>query len=160
MANIQEADVMELKIIAKQTTIPAFSPTVIQVKHINYYNYPYTSYEGDEITEIVIQKILEQIPKNINICLSLTPFGEDDWLEVISNGNWITLGYSSNHDGNYYSYNAAFADTEDLSPLESGGQSSIKKCFVLQDMIIGQKAVNYFIYTGKLYPGIDWAKQV
>ena len=41
---------------------------------------------------------------------------------------WLALGCSSNGgQENYYSYNPAFAGTEELCPLTSGGQSPIEK---------------------------------
>lgn len=72
-----------------------------QIKHIDYYDPPYSSYDADEITEEVISKILEEILRGLNIYLYLDPYGE-----------------------------------------------------------VGVKAVEYFIRTGKLYPGIDWAEQL
>ena len=60
----------------------------------------------------------------------------------------------------YYSYNPCFAGTEELSPLESGGQSPVEKYLAINDIDAGVKAVEYFIRTGELYPGIDWAKQI
>ncbi len=58
---------MEVKIIPKQENIPDFDTKAIQIKHIDYYDPPYSSYEADEITEEVISKILEEIPKGLNI---------------------------------------------------------------------------------------------
>ena len=43
---------------------------------------------------------------------------------------------------------------------EVGGQSPIEKYLALTNMEVGVKAVEYFIRTGKLYPGIDWAEQL
>lgn len=85
------------------------------------------------------------------------------------------LGCSFDRDGefeNYYTYNAAYADTAEQieqfqysdktvwTPLESGGQSPVPKMEAITDMEAGRKAVEYFIHTGKLYPGIDWARQL
>jgi hypothetical protein len=49
------------------------------------------------------------------------------------------------------------AETKELSPLLSGGQSPVEKCFTVRDIASGIKAVEYFIRTGKFYPGINWA---
>lgn len=160
---------MELQVLPKKENIPAFDKQAIKLQNITYLDAPYNEYEGEEITEDVIAEVLRKIPVGINIYLSLQPFGEDDWLEVNCNGEWLSLGYSS-QDGqdNYYSYNIAFADTaervkeEDFSdetiysPLESGGQTPIPKIQALTDIEAGVKAVEYFIRTGELYPGIDW----
>jgi len=44
--------------------------------------------------------------------------------------------------------------------VQSGGQSPVEKYLALTNMEAGVKAVEYFIRTGKLYPGIDWAGQL
>lgn len=160
---------MELHVIPRKERIPAFDKQAIALQHITYFDAPYNEYEGAEITEDVIADILKKIPAGINIYLSLIPYGEDDWLEVNSNGEWLSLGYSSqNGQNNYYSYNDSFADTAErigeadfsdetvYSPLNSGGQSPIPKIQAITDIEAGRKAVEYFIRTGELYPGIDW----
>ena len=85
---IQTRTGMSVQIMPRQAEIPPADPKAIQLQHIAYYDRPYTSYEGKEITEEVIAKVLEQIPKGLNIYLSLIPYGEDDWLEVNSDGTW------------------------------------------------------------------------
>lgn len=42
------------------------------------------------------------------------------------------------------------------SPLYSGGQSPIPKVQAIMDIAIGLNAVEYFIRTGEIYPGIEW----
>lgn len=69
------------------------------------------------------------------------------------------IEYYPSCDG-VYEDNADFAGTEELSPLESGGQSPIEKYLALKDIEAGRKAVEYFIRTGELYPGIAWAQQL
>ena len=170
---------MEPQIISKQEVIPPFDPNMVAIKHIEYYPYG-RSYSEDEITPRLISKLLKQIPKGIGVYLSLNPDGECDWLEVVSDGKWLFLGYcfarfEMTKEGkivrydNYYSYNSNFADTvgrideADFSdksvyaPINSGGQSPIPKFQAITDMVAGAKAVEYFIRTGKRYPGIDWA---
>ena len=141
------------------------------VKHIEYYPSGGT-YTGDKITPELIQKILKKVPKGIGIYLSLDPDGECDWLEVVSDGEWLFLGYCFQDEtgrfDNWYSYNPDFADTMEqiqdadfsdrniYTPIDSGGQSPIPKIQAITDMDAGVKAVEYFIRTGKRYPGIDW----
>ena len=43
---------------------------------------------------------------------------------------------------------------------EAGGQSPAEKYLSIQDIEAGIKAVEYFIWTGGFYPGIDWAHQI
>ena len=150
---------MELEIIPKKHVEVTFDPKAICVKHIAYYPSDDGEYEEEEITESLISKILEEIPEGIEINLSLIPYGEDDNLEVLCDREWLALAYSSDNDC-YYSYNAQFAGTEEWSPLESGGQSPVEKYLAIMDIEEGVKAVEYFIRTGKLYPGIDWAHQL
>lgn len=158
---IQTRTGMSVQIIPRQSEIPPVDPKVIQLQHITYYGRPHTSYEGEEITEEVIAKVLEQIPKGINIYLSLIPYGEDDWLEVNSDGTWLALAFRSD-DGqkNYYYWNPQYAGVEEWAPVVSDGQSPIEKYLALTDIEAGVKAAEYFIRTGQLYPGIDWAEQV
>ena len=146
---------MEFQIISKKDSIPEFDSRAMKLKHIEYYPSD-GEYEEDEITEELISKILKEIPQGIEIYLSLIPYGEDDWLEVLCDTEWLSLAYTSGN-GWYSSYNFEFAETEELSPLESGGQSPVEKRFAIRDIETGVKAVEYFIRTGELYPGIDWA---
>lgn len=155
---------MEVQIIPKQENIPDFDSKAIEVKHIDYYDSPYASYEADEITEEVISKILKEIPQGINIYLYLDPYGEVDQLEVNCDGEWLAVGLSlhggTKDEKNFYSYNPQYAGVEEWAPIESGGQSPIEKYLALTNIEAGVKAVEYFIRTGKLYPGIDWAEQL
>ncbi len=159
---------MKPKIIPKQEIIPSYDANAIAIKHIEYYPYGET-YSEDEITPVLISNILKEIPDGIEIYLFLDPDGEDDWLEVNCDGEWISLGFSGDSGQNYYcSYNPAFADTADqidkadfsdksiYTDLESGGQSPIPKIQAITDIEAGVKAVEYFIRTGALYPGIEW----
>ena len=154
---------MELEIIPEQDNIPGFDKKSIKLKHIEYYPVYDGSYEEDEITEELVSQILKQIPEGIEVIFSLNPYGEEDTFEVLCDGEWLAIGYSSYSDGKdhiYYSYNPAYADTDELSPLQSGGQSPVEKYLAINDIEAGVKAAEYFIRTGELYPGIIWAKQL
>lgn len=164
---------MEPKIVTKQEIIPPFDPDAVAVKHIEYYPYGGV-YTEDEITPKIINKILKEIPTGIGVYLFLDPDGECDGLEIVSDGEWLFLGYcfqdESGRFDNWYSYNPNFADTiekirdadfsnkEIYTPINSGGQSPIPKIYAITDMDAGVKAVEYFIRTGERYPGIDWAQ--
>jgi len=149
----------EIEIIPKQENIPAFAPKAILVKHITFYPDMDREYEGDQITEDLISDLLHEAREGTEAYFSLIPSGEEDWLEVVCDGEWMSLAYCVGEE-EYESYNAAFAETEELSPLESGGQSPIEKRFAIQDLDAGIQAVEYFIRTGKPYPGMDWAKHL
>ena len=148
---------MELQIIPKQDAIPEFDSHAIAVRYIEYDHH----YSGDQITEELIAKILKQIPAGIEAILYLDPDGEDDWMEVLCDGQWLALGFCGEFgQNNYYSYNPSFAGVTEKTPLLSNGQTPIEKELALQDLEAGVKAVEYFIRTGEFYPGIDWAKQL
>lgn len=163
-----------MEIISKKESIPTFDMDIIAVKHIEYY--PGGGiYDEAQITPELIGKILAEVPQGISIYLFLDPYGECDWMEVLSDGEWLSLGCSFDRNGeyhNYYTYNSAYADTAEMinkfnysdkstwTSLESGGQSPVPKMEAITDMENGVKAVEYFIHTGELYPGIDWAHQL
>ena len=164
---------MEIEIITKQEIIPSFDPNAVAVKRIEYYPYGGT-YTEDEITPKVIHKILKEIPTGIGVYLFLDPDGECDWLEVVSDGEWLFLGYcfqdESGRFDNWCSYNPDYADTIEqirdadfsnkkiYTPINSGGQTPIPKIYAITNMDAGVKAVEYFIRTGERYPGIDWSR--
>lgn len=160
---------MEFQVIPQRADIPSFDADAIKIRHIRYFEPPYQEYGEEEITEEIVGAILKKLPDGLNIYLSLNPDGEDDWLEVNCDSRWISLGFSRECGQDCYcSYNPAFAHTASqimeadfsdkriYTPLESGGQSPIPKMQALTDIGKGVKAVEYFIRTGELYPGIDW----
>ena len=149
---------MELQIIPKQDYIPEFDNQAIQVQYMEFGR---KNYSGDKITENLISKFLKQIPSGMDAILYLDPDGEDNWMEVLCDGEWLALGFSGDFgENNYYSYNPAFAGKPDMTKLKSGGQSPVEKMLAIQDVEAGVRAVEYFIRTGGFYPGIDWAKQL
>lgn len=148
---------MDFERLPKQDAIPPFDPHTIAVKYLEYD----CSYGEEEITEELIAQLLREIPAGIELALYLDPDGEDDMMEVLCDGTWLALGFS--HDfgqENFYCCNPAFAGSPERSPLLSGGQSPVLKENAIQDLEAGVRAVEYFIRTGQLYPGIDWVKQL
>ncbi|MFG6393707.1 MAG: hypothetical protein K1W24_05915 [Lachnospiraceae bacterium] len=161
---------MKFKIIPKTDIIPPVDHNVIVVKHIDCALYG-RHYIEDEITPGLIAKILNDVPKGIEASLCLDPDGEGYYgcLEVVSDGEWLSLCYDYEETKTYFSYNPRFASTVKLleetdpgdeniyTPIDYDGQSPVPKCQAITDMDAGVKAVEYFIHTGKCYPGIDWA---
>ena len=145
---------MDFKVILKQDSIPEFDPHAIRVQHLEL---DQKYYSGKKITQSVISRLLQKLPAGLESLLYLDPNGEDDWMEVLCDGTWIALEYTTSYGGgqSYYSYNPDYAHMEELSPLVSGGQP-IQKYLTLTDLEAGKAAVAYFIRTGRLYPGIDW----
>lgn len=96
--------IMEFQIISKQDNIPPLGSQAIKVQQIEYFDPPYKAYRGTEITEKIIAEVLKEISDGINIYLYLDPDGEDNWLEVNCDGEWIALGFSGEFgQNNYYS---------------------------------------------------------
>lgn len=165
---------MESRIIPKQETVLSFDPNAVAVKYIEYYSSGVAYNEG-EITPKIISKILKEVPKSININLFLDPDGECDWMEVLSDGEWLYLGrfklYQNGRDEYFFTYNpdyastaaqtveADYSDKSVWTELLSGGQSLIPKIQAITNMESGVKAVEFFIRTGELYPGIDWVQE-
>ena len=83
---------MELEIISKQDTIPpGFDSGAVRVRYMEYAG---GTYRGDEITEALIARLLQRIPSGAEAILYLDPDGEDDWMEVLCDGEWLALGFS------------------------------------------------------------------
>lgn len=167
---------MASKMIPKQETVPSFDPNAVAVKYIEHYHPSGKAYNEDEITPKIVSKILKEASEGINIDLFLDPAGECDWMEVLSDGEWLYLGrfrfYQNGREDEYFfSYNPDYASTvaqtkesnySDKSvwtELLSGGQSIIPKIHAITNMEIGVRAVEFFIRTGELYPGIDWVQE-
>lgn len=166
---------MSLEITPKSDVIPSFDSNMVAVTHIEYYPYGDT-YDKEDITPDLISRILEEIPQGIGCFLFLDPDGECDWLEVVSDGEWLFLGYCFENTetggfDNFFSCNPDFANTFDRiremeysdksiwTSIRSGGQTPIPKLHAITNMDAGVKAVEYFIRTGKRYPGIDWTQR-
>ena len=167
---------MKPKIIPKQETVSPFDSKAVAVKYIEYYDPFGVAYSEDEITPKIVSKILKEVFEGINVNLFLDPDGECDWMEVLSDGEWLYLArfrlYENGEEDEYFfSYNPDYASTEERivesdysdksvwTELLSGGQSLIPKMHAIMDMESGVKAVEFFIRTGELYPGIDWVQE-
>ena len=142
-----------------------------------YYHSPKKAYKQEEITPKIISKIIKEVSKGININLFLDPAGECDWMEALSDGEWLYLArfrfcQNGKQDEYFFSYNPDYASTvaqtkeSDYSDksvwteLLSGGQSIIPKIHAITNLESGAKAVEFFIRTGELYPGIDWVQEL
>ena len=61
-----KGETMELQVIPKKETIPAFDNQTIKIQHIEYDDASYHDYEGEEITEEVVAELLKRIPVELN----------------------------------------------------------------------------------------------
>ncbi len=99
---------MDIEIISKQEVIPAFDTNAVAVKHIAYYPSYDGTYDEPQITSKLIAETLKKIPHGINVTLLLDPYGECDFMEVLSDGKWLSLCCCFHRNGkwqNYYTYN-------------------------------------------------------
>ncbi len=167
----------KIKIVPKRETIPSFDPNAVAANYIEYYHSPKKAYKQEEITPKIISKIIKEVSKGININLFLDPAGECDWMEALSDGEWLYLArfrfcQNGKQDEYFFSYNPDYASTvaqtkeSDYSDksvwteLLSGGQPIIPKIHAITNLESGAKAVEFFIRTGELYPGIDWVQEL
>ena len=149
---------MVLEIIPKSTDIVNWEEETIKVQYIETAD---GTLSGDEITKEKIDGILQEIANGTELYLYTDDTGEEDYFEVISDGEWLVLGYSKDcGQENYYCWNETYADEKVWSHLYSMGQSPVEKYLTIDDIELGMKAVAYFIWTGELYPAMDWAKQI
>lgn len=149
---------MVLEIIPKSTDCVVWTEDICKVKYMETADGTFT---GVEITKEKIDAILQEIATGTELYLYTDEFGESDCFEVVSDGEWLVLGYYKDFgQENYYCWNAACAGEKEWSHLYSMGQSPVEKYLTIHDIELGQKAVAYFIWTGELYPAMDWAKQV
>ena len=77
---------MSSEIISRQEVIPPFNQNAVAVKYIEYDNI----YDEADITPELIARILKDIPEGVEIRLYLDPDGEGDFLEVLSDGEWLS----------------------------------------------------------------------
>ena len=82
---------MESEWLARKKEGPDFDKNAIAVKCIEYYGYGET-YEESQIKPKLIAEILAEISHGINVYLYLDPNQECDWMEVLSDGKWLSLG--------------------------------------------------------------------
>lgn len=155
---------MSSEIIWHQDDSFVLNKDVILVKHIDFDR----EYTSEEITSKLLTEILQQIPEGIDARCYLDEDGEGDFLEVISDREWITLGVYKQSQGCFYSFNQDYVDTAEAimsfdytdtaiwTKLVSGGQSPIPKMHAIQNIALAIKAVEYFFYTGNIYPQLDW----
>ncbi len=160
---------MSYQIIPKKDTPPEYDSKSVKIKYAEYYSFG-GLYRDEEITEDVIAQMLCDIREGVDLYLFLDSDGEEDFLEVVSDGEWLSLGYC--FDGGEticYSYNpdyAEYLENDDLlyreryAPIESGGQSPIEKFTAIKDIKAGVRAVEYFIRTAQRDPRIDWVQQL
>ena len=137
---------MDRNIIVKQETIPTFDTNTVAVKYIEYYPSG-DIYEEDHITPERIETILREIPKGISIYLYLDPNGECDFMEVLSDGEWLSIGCSFDREGefqNYYTYNADYESTSEEIEMVRAAKN-------INSRITAETSINYLWFSDSDY---------
>ena len=161
---------MDFDIIPKQEADISYSRSTLAVKSIDCV-FSLNHFDEAEIDDSLIAYIMNQIKEGTeDFCLFAGDDEESDRMEVVSDGVLLSLTCCFNLEEYYCCCNEEYADTISLlnepdfsdkavfTDLESCNQEPIPRIEAITDMELGLKAVEYFMYTGKLYPGLDWIK--
>lgn len=91
--------------------------------------------------------------------LSLEPWGEGHYFTVEFAGEWATVVYDADDEVHvfYESYNPAYTNPAELSPIKYDGQLPIPKMLALNDRRLVAEIVRHILATGQLLPGTLWA---
>lgn len=91
--------------------------------------------------------------------LSLEPFGEGHYFTVEFAVEWATIVYEADDESHvfYETYNPAYTNPAELSPIKYDGQLPIPKMLALNDMQLVAGIVRHILATGQLLPGTLWA---
>ncbi|MCI9078261.1 MAG: hypothetical protein HFH68_04955 [Lachnospiraceae bacterium] len=154
-------------VVYHKTVIPEGKPPEKMPKGIK------TLYLSDElgsdyrkITEKDLNRLLKDIrnKKHIGISLNNDPDLEGDYMQIEISNNLICLEYVENNlksnECSYSCFNPDYLDSDEWSPMDAAdGQSIILMRYTMEDPELAAKCVEYFVRTGKLYPGMAWLKQ-
>ena len=135
---------------------------------IRFASKAFNTNEKNQITDIS-EKGIQEIIKNVyngdykSLCLSLDPDGETDggrYFIMESDSTWISLEIVDEiNKVCYSSFNTDYMDSEEESPIKcSDGQSVILKKYTMHNRKLAAECVEWFIRTGRHYPGMEWLK--
>lgn len=133
---------------------------------------PYiSSVFGDEkhLTEKELEMLLAQIRQGegMGICFCRDPDCEEAFMQLEINYGRICLQYieemGTEDECFYSSFDPDYLDSDEESPMQAAdGQSIILMRYTMQDTeqntALTAKCVEYFVRTGRLYPGMEWLK--
>lgn len=140
--------------------IPAVSDESIAIRFLTF---GLGEYVDDAITKDVVDELcmLIRSGKGQTVCLSTDEYGEESVFTVDFKHCWAALAFNTyDENGNCIWYQSLNPDSKSMddAPVDIGGQSPVPKMLALEDMDLVADSVSYFIRTGKLYPGVSWAK--
>lgn len=114
-----------------------------------------TPEERKELAAQLAESIRKE--KVLELCLSLEPWGEENYLAGEFAPGWAALWYDDTERGASYTvYNSDYDTVEELCPIEIGGQSPVAKQWALENMDLAARIVEHFLLTGQLLPGSKW----
>lgn len=105
------------------------------------------------------RELLKAITKgNVKtLYLSLEPWGEEHIFTLEFAGGWVDIVYMDDETPAYYqSYNPAYPDPAELSPVEFDGQLPIPKMLAWEDLELAAEIARHILKTGQLLPGTLW----
>lgn len=120
---------------------------------------------GGGITQAVLDKMAQTIRNGASheVYLSMSEYGEDeDFLNIDLAYGWAVPAFNCwDEAGEAHlclPVNEKYPSVEEEAPVCIGGQSPVPKRFALDDLELAAECALYFARTGRLYPGIPWAK--
>lgn len=132
---------------------------------IRFLGFDARGYTNGEITQAVLEKLARMIQKGPKggLYMSMDEYGEDgDFLSVDLANGWAALACNFwDESGDAFMYlpiNDKTDGGDEDAPVCIGGQSPVPKRFALDDLNLAAECALYFARTGKLYPGVSWAK--
>lgn len=119
-----------------------------------------------EITEAAVKRLLKKIRRGTcqHLYLAPDPDGESSFLQMDSGNGRIFLVIGEEQlEGNrvrwtrYRSHDPEYDGSEEEAPVRAG-QDNILKRDTIQDLPLAADCVEWYIYRGTPYPGMDWRK--
>lgn len=131
---------------------------------VRYLEYGKNRFEGEEITDGVLEKLsgLIRAGKTDSAFLSLDENGEEDFFTIDIADGWAAPVFSTwDEKGDavcFQPVNEKFDSVEEDAPVEIGGQSPVPKRFALDDLALAAECAVWFARTGELCPRVPWAE--
>ncbi len=151
---VRGKDVPPFELIAPYPAEPWDMEPPYTVLHVNYGS---KTFEGREITEKVVKRLVKDIQEGCadELYLSLEYWGEDENLILIGFGeDGASLYFEDQEQPIYYTLydpKIPWGSKRENYEEEKGSPTT-------RDLNLAAECAAYFIKTGKLYPGAHWAK--
>lgn len=119
--------------------------------------------QEEELTEARLTALLQQIRGGKSLGIYLSNNLEEGYFQLELNRGWICMQLvqelGTSRECFYSSFDPAYLDSDEESPMEcSDGQSIILMRYIMHDLELAARCVEYYARTGWLYPGTRWLK--